>query len=199
MTSTGKSKFLSWLLRHGAGKEKLVMSADGWSKMNDICACTELSREEIEHVIQHNNKSRFERNGEYIRASQGHSIENMPITRSALESSWELYLDIQSVWHGTNLNALEGIATSGILSGNRTHVHLSKSTTSITGKRQHVAVMLEISPKKLHHHNIQLFITSNEVILARHIPLECIINIKTITKRAKRQQKYIQSLFPSLF
>ena len=190
------SKYISWLLRHGAGQENLPMDEAGWTKIEDLCQHSNMSKEELMTMVESNSKKRFELKNDLIRASQGHSLLNMPITQQGLEESWTPYMPDHSLWHGTSLTAIESIAKEGIFAQQRSHVHLSQTTTSPTGKRDHVAVMLEIDPRALKHQGYTCFITSNHVVLVRQIPLSCIIGLQCMTKRARRQKTHILSLFP---
>src|SRR5690606_28115742 len=110
-----------------------------------------------------NNKSRYDIDGDYIRAAQGHSLEGMPVTQQALEASWSVYDGPDSLWHGTNTGALVGIGSEGILPGKRSHVHLAKEIDSRVGKRANVAVMLEVSASRLRGQGQELFVSSNGV------------------------------------
>lgn len=84
------SKALSYILRHGAAKEHLKMSADGYILLDSVLARPKLSKIKMEHggsptqedvlqVVESNDKKRFEVNTResdqlFIRAVQGHSI-----------------------------------------------------------------------------------------------------------------------------
>ena len=198
MSRIGQGKYLSWLLRHGAQEEHLPMDEAGWVSISTLLEHAQMSQECLEDIIENNNKSRYERNETRIRASQGHSLDTMPVTQEALEASWLPYRLQENVWHGTNLEALESIAKEGIQRGSRSHVHLSQGTNSATGKRQNIAVMLAVSPIKLQAHNISLYQSSNGVILARAVPTDCIVGIQCMTKKARKQQDRIANLFPWL-
>ena len=172
------------------------MDEAGWVDIPTLLRHINMSREVLESIIRDNNKSRYEQKDESIRASQGHSLDSMPVTQEALEASWQPYSSVENVWHGTNLKALEGIAKEGVLRGTRSHVHLSRQTDSATGKRQNIAVMLEICPIKLQKQNIFLFQSSNHVLLARSIPCDCIVGFQCMTKKARKHRDIITKLFP---
>ena len=72
---------------------------------------------------------RLEIHGDRIRASQGHSRQGMPVTLDALEASWEPHAGAGSLWHGTHVGAVEGIAREGILPVERS----LRITTSVCG------------------------------------------------------------------
>jgi 2'-phosphotransferase len=87
------SKALSYILRHGAAKEHLVVRSDGYISLAAILARPKLSKlkmdhggsptvEDVLHVVESNDKKRFEVNqdgtqGMLIRAVQGHSISEV--------------------------------------------------------------------------------------------------------------------------
>jgi len=75
------SKKLSWILRHGAVKEGIPITSDGWVKLTDIFAMKQfqgLTMEKLRMIVDGNDKKRFEliEDGDEstIRAVQGHSI-----------------------------------------------------------------------------------------------------------------------------
>lgn len=76
------SKALSWLLRHGALKEGLEISADGFVDVSQILKSNtfknKYSVDDILRVVTNNDKQRFLTRridtGLQIRANQGHSI-----------------------------------------------------------------------------------------------------------------------------
>jgi 2'-phosphotransferase len=58
------SKSLSWLLRHGAAKERIAITADGYAKLSDVLAWHKLKAmhveiEELVEMVQSNEKQRF--------------------------------------------------------------------------------------------------------------------------------------------
>lgn len=81
------SKFLSYVLRHGAAKEGIEMGSDGYVKIDDLLAKPKLKNQwktSIDHikvVVNSNDKKRFELKKidgvMMIRAVQGHSIKTV--------------------------------------------------------------------------------------------------------------------------
>jgi putative RNA 2'-phosphotransferase len=180
------SRRMSSLLRHQAGEVRLRMDAAGWVELDELAAHLRARRHVIDEVVQHNNKTRFEVSGTRIRASQGHSLENMPVTQEALEASWATFDGEGSLWHSTQPEAVEGIAREGLLRGERSHVHLAASRNSSVGKRANVGVLLEISPARLRAAGQMTFQSPNGVILCRHVPPGCIVGIHPLSKRAQQ-------------
>ena len=66
-----RARRLTWLLRHGAGEVGLAMDAAGFVSVPDALAASGLSEAELAAVVASENKSRFERRGDRIRAAQG--------------------------------------------------------------------------------------------------------------------------------
>jgi putative RNA 2'-phosphotransferase len=186
---------MSSLLRHRAGEVGLRMDAAGWVELDDLVAHVGEPRHRIDEVVQHNNKTRFEVSGTRIRASQGHSLEGMPVTQEALEASWTIFEGEGSLWHGTQPEAVESIARQGLLRGGRTHVHLAESRDSSVGKRASVGVLLEISPARLRAAGQTLFQSPNGVILCRHVPPACIVGVHPLTKRARQSEAALRAAF----
>ncbi len=191
------SKKLSWLLRHGAGEAGLKMDAAGWAPVDEVLRKLRISPETLDLAIRENNKSRIERQGERIRACQGHSTEHMPVTREALEASWEPYQGPGPLWHGTSTEAIPAILREGIRSVGRTHVHLAGGVDSKVGKRAGVDVLLEVSVPALRSEGLGLFQSSNGVVLVRHVPPSCLVGLLPQTRAARAQQDQLQALFSS--
>jgi len=185
------SKKLSWLLRHGANQEGLAMDAAGWASLGDVLALTRLGLPELERILRENDKHRFQRDGERVRASQGHSLAGTPVTLEALEASWErLDLGERRVVHGTRADEalLRAIGQTGLLPGARTHVHLAASAASHVGKRSNVGVLLEVSASAMARAGVGIFRSPNGVILARRVPPDCLVGLQALTQRAKKDE-----------
>lgn len=193
--STGHSKKLSWLLRHGAGEAGLEMDAAGWAEVEDVRRVLHMSRAALEAAVRDNTKSRLELRGTRIRACQGHSLRGMPVTCDALEATWEEVGEDDPVFHGTRIAALQGIAREGILPGERTHVHLAEAIDSSVGKRAAVDVMLEVSPPRLRAEGIGIFRAPNGVILARRVPVAALVGLVPVIERARRREAELRALF----
>ena len=71
------SKYLSLLLRHNPEKEDLIIDKNGWVSVSEILNKLNLTIQELDIVVNENNKKRFEYNDikTKIRARQGHSIQ----------------------------------------------------------------------------------------------------------------------------
>jgi RNA:NAD 2'-phosphotransferase (TPT1/KptA family) len=102
---------MSYVLRHGAIKEGIEITPDGWVSIMDLLGYLKTTREMIQRVVSEDNKNRFEINGDLIRAAQGHS---MVVSPEAMEATWSKFEGLGTIFHGTNIDALTGIAEKGM-------------------------------------------------------------------------------------
>ncbi|MDI1483829.1 RNA 2'-phosphotransferase [Polyangium sp. y55x31] len=195
MNTVELSKTLSWLLRHGAREAGVSMDAAGWVPVPEVLRYLRISRAALEEVVATNNKSRLTLEGDRVRACQGHSTENMPVTVEALEASWQPYTDGGSLWHGTTVEATAPIAREGLYPQKRTHVHLAPSLESKVGKRSATPVMLEISTERLRDAGLGVWEAQNGVVLVRHVPVSCIVDLACTTRAAKQAEASLRARF----
>lgn len=172
---------LSWLLRHGAREADLAMDAAGWAAIEDVLIAGRLDRALLDRVVAGNNKQRYQLDGDRIRAVQGHSLTGTPVTLDGLEASWRRVEPDAPVFHGTRVEALEPIGRAGLLPGERSHVHLAPARDAVVGKRAEGEVLLEVSPTALRAAGLALFVAPNGVVLARHVPPRCIVDLHPCT------------------
>ncbi|CAN92122.1 probable RNA 2'-phosphotransferase [Sorangium cellulosum So ce56] len=191
---TDTSKKLSWLLRHAAPSQGVAMDDAGWVAVDDVLKALRISRPVLDEVVEKNTKNRLEIRGDRMRASQGHSRDGMPVTLAGLEASWEEVHDDASIWHGTSVDAVRGIARDGIRPAARTHVHCTDALGSAVGKRAKVDVMLEISPARLRARGVRVFRSQNGVILVREVPVQCLVGLLPIVARAQREAEALRAL-----
>ncbi|TDD15570.1 RNA 2'-phosphotransferase [Kribbella turkmenica] len=169
------SRRISRLLRHTAGERGLTMSADGWASIEDVLRLLEMDRRSLDTAVDQNDKQRLQVDGERIRACQGHSLAGMPVTREALENSWERVYPDHLLWHGTTYQALDGIKAHGLLPGRRTHVHLAPSKDSQVGRRTAVDVLLGVDPGDL-----VVYRAPNGVLLAPFVQPDAIVGVDAV-------------------
>jgi len=179
------SKKLSWLLRHGASEAGVRLDAAGWAKIDDVLAALKMDRERLDAAVTQNNKARFTVDGDRIRANQGHSSDVVDL--AAVEASWIMFTGPGPLWHGTGIEPLPGIAEQGLLPQARTHVHMVDAKDSVAGKRAAVDVLLEISVSRMLSRKCRIFRSENGVILARHVPKECIVDVIPMSVKARSQ------------
>jgi putative RNA 2'-phosphotransferase len=170
-------KKLSWLLRHGALESGLAMDSAGFANIADVLVHTGLTRAELDVVVAENNKSRYEVDGDRIRASQGHSLAGTPVTLAGLEATWQIVESDDVIFHGTNVDAARTILREGMEPMARTHVHLAESEDATVGKRANVDVLLAVSAPKVRAAGFVIYRAPNGVVLARRVPKDCIVDV----------------------
>ncbi|GAA1669330.1 RNA 2'-phosphotransferase [Kribbella yunnanensis] len=168
---TADSRALSRLLRHTAGERGLAMTADGWAAIADVLKVVGMERGALDRAVEVNDKRRLQVDGERIRACQGHSLAGMPVTREALENSWERVYPDHLLWHGTTERVVAVIRSEGLKSGRRTHVHLAPAQDSLVGRRTKVDVLLTVDPE-----NLPVYRAPNGVLLVREVPADAIVD-----------------------
>lgn len=174
---TSISKALSWLLRHGAVKEGLSISADGFVDVTEVLQHKSLRGRcgvgDIEHIVTHNDKQRFclrkhPQSGQLqIRANQGHSIDVVTdLEVSAIESS----TDAPVVIHGTYYRNWRKIKLEGLSRMSRQHIHFSPGERGdanvISGMRSSCQILIYIDVNKALADGIKFYKSYNNVILS---------------------------------
>lgn len=170
------SKFLSLVLRHKPEEIGLELDEHGWADIDELLRLANqhgcrLTRPLLEQVLAENDKKRFaiSDDGRRIRASQGHSVE-VELGLSSVEPPEILY-------HGTASRFLNSIRTTGLHSGSRQHVHLSKdsATARKVGERHGRPVILEIQAARMFAAGHRFYISANGVWLTEQVPVEFIV------------------------
>ncbi|KAI7900447.1 phosphotransferase KptA/Tpt1 [Cokeromyces recurvatus] len=194
------SKLLSYILRHGAVKEKLQISTDGYIAVNDLLGHSKFKKvtfEQIRYVVDTNDKKRYElselpptSNNWFIRASQGHSIKSID-SNELLE---EITDKIDTcVIHGTNLQAWQHIKEKGLSKMNRNHIHfavgLPGDPNVKSGIRKTSEIFIYIDTEKARQDGIIFYRSKNHVILSNGI--EGIIAPKYFKKVIDKEGKQI--------
>ena len=111
------SKRLSRALRHDPGRVGLTLDAQGWVSLDALCAALQVSRADVEDVVAHGSKARFELADGPIRARYGHSLPGH-VALPPADPPDELF-------HGTSSVVVDAILRDGLLPGGRQYVHLS--------------------------------------------------------------------------
>lgn len=183
------SKAMSYLLRHGADKERIRMTENGYSALDDVLRAKTVVRAhvtpaDVARLVEDNDKQRYRleygrHDGKlYICATQGHSLEGvMPDLRRITEAS-----EVLVAVHGTYWTAWNDIKRCGFLSAmTRHHIHFAKGLLGedgvISGMRANVEVLLYADVPKLLADGVPLWESANGVLLTpgvgdtRQLPL----------------------------
>jgi putative RNA 2'-phosphotransferase len=179
------SRLMSALLRHIPEKAGVKLDPSGWVEVEELVRAIRErwpAREayrwvSVEHVVaiaRLDPKGRFQldNEGRRIRATYGHSIK-VNISYEKLEPQRVP----RTLYHGTPAANLPSILREGLKPMKRLYVHLSTSFEDAVEvgarKSSHVAV-LRIDSGCLSSKGISVYVASPRVLLAPHVPPDCI-------------------------
>ncbi|CAO3634942.1 unnamed protein product [Cunninghamella blakesleeana] len=172
------SNLLSYILCHGAQKEKLTVRSDARPRLKSV------TFEQFKYIVEESDKQRYclesfppttfeekeEENKEsdlYIRANQGHSLKN--VNQIKLESLTEA---LPMVIHGITLENLPLIKQSeGLSKMNQNHIHLATglpndlSVQSSVRPSSQVYIYIYIDMENVLNDEIAFYKSKNGVIL----------------------------------
>lgn len=174
------SRTLSYLLRHGAVKERLNIDEAGYVAVDEILKVPQLrglTETELVKIVEENDKQRFglaRKNGNlYIRANQGHTI---PVKDDALlELLTRSQLEGLMAIHGTSAkgDAWDNIMKEGLKCMSRNHIHMATGLPGdkgvVSGMRRDCATIIYIDLLKAYDDGIAFYKSANGVILTRGI------------------------------
>lgn len=145
------SKFLSYLLRHGAEEYDLTLDEHGFADLETVWKIVEnrykrrFQREDLVPILagELDGKQRLAVEGQKIRAVYGHNRKISTVVYEPADPPDILY-------HGTNARAVPSIREAGLLPMERQYVHLSvdrERAYSVARRTTSDPVMLEIRAK----------------------------------------------------
>jgi len=165
-----KSKFLSLVLRHDPGRIGIILDSAGWTLVDNLLIKTNLSMDELEYIVEKNNKKRFEFNDDKtkIRASQGHSLN--------VDLGYEEKDPPETLYHGTAERFIDSIKQKGISKQKRHHVHLSDniSTAKNVGQRHGKSIVIAINSRSMKENGHKFYLSTNGVWLTEFVPVKYI-------------------------
>ena len=165
------SKRLSLVLRHRPDSIGLRLDAHGWVDVPALLDAlarhgTPVSRDELDRVVETNDKQRFEWDlqSDRIRARQGHSVE--------VDLELEAATPPPRLFHGTPLRNLDSILATGLDRRRRHHVHLSSDvmTAHTVGARRGEHAVLCVDAAAMVAAGHTFWLTSNGVWLTGDVP-----------------------------
>ncbi len=167
------SKFLSFLLRHGASDFDLNPDEFGFVQVEDVLRILRsrygyFRLEDLESIVQTDAKQRYEIVRDRIRARYGHSIE-VSSKVAAVEPPEYLY-------HGTAARNIPLILRDGLRPMRRRFVHLSLNRDDAVevGKRHsEKASIIRVRARSAWESGIEFF-RESDIFMSRGIPPEFI-------------------------
>lgn len=165
------SKYLAKHLRHRPERIGLTLDPEGWADVPELLAAAArhgfaLTRSELEHVVNVNDKKRYEMAGDRIRAVQGHSVP-VDLKLPAVSPPEFLY-------HGTVGTSVAAILRDGLLPMGRHAVHLSpdRETARRVGARRGRPVVLVVESGRMAADGHEFRVSANGVWLTEAVPPE---------------------------
>ena len=161
------SRKISYLLRHNP--EDLKMDKQGWVSVYDLVIKVGITKEELDYIVQNNDKKRFGYNedGTKIRAHQGHS------QKLGLKIKFNEVQFPRTYYHGTQFLNKNIIEKHGLKPMNRSHVHLSKDVNTainVGGRRGDTVIIFEIDGNQMKRDGYKIYESENGVILVDEVP-----------------------------
>ena len=173
---TKLSKYLSYLLRHNPGDLDLSIDSNGWVSCKELIDKIHkqgryiINMDVLKLIVRDDDKQRyaFSKNGDYIRANQGHSISvNMEYT--PIKPPAYLY-------HGTDARFMRSIMESNALSSmSRQYVHLSDNVNTalaVAMRHGNTPIIFHIDTERMYKDGIKFYKSENNVWLVKHVPLQ---------------------------
>lgn len=135
------SKRMSRALRHDPARVGLTLDGAGWTDLDDLCHALRATRGEVEDVVHHGSKQRYELADGRIRARYGHSLPGHVALPPADPP--------ERLFHGTAAGTVEAILRDGLRPGGRQYVHLSsnEATAREVGARHGRPVVLAVDAR----------------------------------------------------
>lgn len=161
-----RSKHLSLVLRHDPASVGITLDEAGWTDVPKLLTAMKMSREQLEEVVENNNKKRFEFSPDKsrIRASQGHSVD--------VDLGYEEKTPPERLYHGTSGTILHLLQQEGLKKMDRHHVHLSPDvdTALVVARRRQSPIVLEVSAQTMASEGHKFYLSTNGVWLTDHVP-----------------------------
>jgi putative RNA 2'-phosphotransferase len=171
------SKRLAYVLRHGPDSIGIKLSVDGWVDIDVLLKALvahgmRLDRDELMAVVAGSDKQRFAVQENRIRANQGHSVE--------VELGFAPCLPPDVLYHGTASRNLTSIFATGLVRGDRHHVHLSADvdTARKVGARHGFPVVLSVNTPTMLSLGYEFFVSDNGVWLISEVPPEFLVTLE---------------------
>ena len=173
------SRTLTYILRHGAKKEGVEITADGYVSMKNLLRFPNLShlkQEEVLEIVRTCPKQRFhaeQRGGGewWLRANQGHSFSSSEVKLNLTPLTDPLLYPFAV--HGTYKQHWNSIKLSGLSRMSRQHIHIAIGEYGdgqvISGMRSTSQLLIYINLAKAMLDGIEFYVSDNDVILTEGV------------------------------
>ena len=168
------SKILSHALRHEPWLYELELDDEGWVSLGAVLGALreqraewwDLSRADVERMIESSAKRRHELVGDRIRALYGHSVPGKLRRERAAPPA--------VLFHGTSPGAAKAIMHDGLRPMSRQYVHLSVDTAmarEVGRRKSRTPVLIEIDAARAHEAGVAFYEGNEKVWLADVVPV----------------------------
>lgn len=173
-SQTRLSKLLSLMLRHRPDEFGISLDSHGFANTDDVLAALQerfpwVTPDDIDALVNHSEKQRFEIAGDKIRAKYGHSFP-VELDLPAVTPPEHLYQAVPP-------EAVDQILAEGLTPRDRRYVHLSLSSQIARELGQKIGpqcVVLRILAEKASSENQVRFFDCGPVVLTESVPPDCI-------------------------
>lgn len=160
------SRKISYLLRHNP--EDLKMDLEGWVSVNDLLDKLKISLNDLEHIVNTNDKKRFafDKDKIKIRASQGHS------NKLKLDIKFNEVQYPKTYYHGTAEINIKSILNNGLTPRTRDMVHLSKdieTAKKVALRHGRRIKILSVDGNEMKRDRLKIYESENGVILVDYV------------------------------
>ncbi len=176
MDYTHLSKKIAYILRHAPWEYELELDEEGWVPLEQLLeglrsqrAFRSVTADDIARLIRESSKTRYEIQGDRIRAYYGHSVPGR-VKKERTEPPAVLY-------HGTVRRFLPAIREKGLQPMSRQYVHLSLDEATarvVANRRGSDIVLLRVRAADAHAAGVPFYRESDGIWLADPVPPEWI-------------------------
>eukprot|EP00755_Sulcionema_specki_P032144 Sspe_Gene.98111::Locus_71567_Transcript_1_1_Confidence_1.000_Length_876::g.98111::m.98111/K10669/TRPT1, TPT1; 2'-phosphotransferase len=179
---------MTWLLRHGALKEKEVVMDDfGFVAVSNLIewlhgkGFRDVTPDTIDLIVRSDKKGRFILTEGKIAATQGHTLLIRDPSKLLVRITPDMLQELGPVAHGTHRTKIPLILRRGLSSMKRNHIHFATlpSTpprTPVSGLRDSSDVLIYLNCTRVLSDGIPLYLSANKVVLCPGGPTGVLAN-----------------------
>ena len=156
------------MLRH----TKEFIDASGWAQIATVLEKLGISKDQLLDIVETDEKKRYEIQGQFIRANQGHSVE--------VDLELQRLTPPTFLLHGSYTGVHARILRAGIKKMSRNYVHLTENmdTAFETGSRHGEPVVFLVNAMQMYYDGYKFFLSKNNVWLTDYVPPQYINDVQ---------------------
>lgn len=152
-------------LRHSPGRFGLVLDENGWTSLDGLAAALRVPVSDVEAAVALPGKRRYEIAEGRVRARYGHSV--------AERVEHPVATPPETLFHGTNADAVDAILRDGLRPMSRQYVHLSadvETAHQVGSRRRREVVILVVAAGDAAREGVAFYDAGRGVWLADEVP-----------------------------